>query len=226
MRTSMLYWLTAISMEVFFMRMRCPHCGQKYEIDDDLTGQELECSACGKTFTAAKSDDSPTDAPVPELKPLPVPPESPSASAPQPTRRCPMCGEKILAVARKCRFCGEYLDESGQPLRRKNRTVYVLLGLFLGGFGAHNFYIGQQWRGAIKVVLGVVGAGLMLVDSDISFVGVIIVTINSALVISELIFDPNNKTVQKRILKWQCIVLGCILTSWLIGFIYLLVCVL
>jgi hypothetical protein len=29
------------------------------------------------------------------------------------TKLCPMCGEEIKAIARKCRFCGEYFDEEG-----------------------------------------------------------------------------------------------------------------
>jgi hypothetical protein len=32
-------------------------------------------------------------------------------------RNCPSCGESIMAVAKKCRFCGEYFDEK---LRRAN----------------------------------------------------------------------------------------------------------
>ncbi len=35
----------------------------------------------------------------------------------------------------------------------KNRAVYVLLGLFLGAFGAHNFYAGYYRRGAAQAAL-------------------------------------------------------------------------
>ena len=34
----------------------------------------------------------------------------------QEVKPCPLCGEPILAVARKCRYCGEYLDPDRRAL--------------------------------------------------------------------------------------------------------------
>ena len=70
------------------------------------------------------------------------------------------------------------------PLRMaKNRGVFILLGLFLGFFGAHNFYAGYLGRGLAQLltvlilgwfVIGLVIVGvwviaeLFVVDTDAS----------------------------------------------------------
>ena len=103
------------------MKTNCPHCGQHFEVEEELTGRSVECSSCGKPFTI---------------------------SAPEPTKRCPMCGEEILAVAKKCRYCGEYLDDSNQPVQKKSRAACVSCSgsVLRRNLGMHNFYIGQNRR--------------------------------------------------------------------------------
>ena len=35
------------------------------------------------------------------------------------TKRCPYCGEKILAVAKKCKHCGEWLETKESEKEKK-----------------------------------------------------------------------------------------------------------
>lgn len=39
----------------------------------------------------------------------------------------------------------------------KSRVAYVLLGLFLGGLGIHDFYAGYSGKGFLKIVVSVLG---------------------------------------------------------------------
>lgn len=58
----------------------------------------------------------------------------------------------------------------------KSRLAYILLALFLGTLGIHNFYAGQTKHGVIKLVL-LVACGLgLLVNPIWSIVEMITVT--------------------------------------------------
>jgi len=39
------------------------------------------------------------------------------------TKICPYCGEEIKAVAKKCRFCGQWLDEDTNEVATKGEEV-------------------------------------------------------------------------------------------------------
>lgn len=44
------------------------------------------------------------------------------------------------------------LQELKEDIKKPSLTVYLLLALFLGGIGAHDFYVGKPVKGLIKLV--------------------------------------------------------------------------
>ena len=91
-------------------------------------------------------------------------------------KECPFCAQKINIRAKKCPFCREAIDpvlimlekqqntqgreinitlDSGRPTVHIpiNRTSYILLGIFLGALGVHNFYAGYQGRGLAQLLI-------------------------------------------------------------------------
>lgn len=81
---------------------------------------------------------------------------------------CPECGTVISAEAISCPKCGkplkkavsmastsdktaEILDRAmlGRPATSKDKTTAALFALFLGGVGAHKFYLGEAGKGVI-----------------------------------------------------------------------------
>lgn len=54
---------------------------------------------------------------------------------------CVGCGKELHISAALCPGCGA----SQRTKRYKSKTVAALFAFFLGGFGAHRFYLGQWW---------------------------------------------------------------------------------
>ena len=55
----------------------------------------------------------------------------------------------------------------------KSRGIYIILGLFLGIFGVHDFYAGHYRRG-VTLLLCTVLLGIVAVGPIISFIGSIV----------------------------------------------------
>lgn len=91
------------------MRMNCPHCGQKYDVDDEYAGKEAECSACGKVFTVTALENKPT--------------------TPLFNITCPHCKQKYDVALKTCPYCGK---EAYGPVARYFNCVAAIftVGVF------------------------------------------------------------------------------------------------
>ncbi len=76
-------------------------CGHDLEIPSQRLGRHLICPMCSRTLIPLAATPAAS---------VPVPTTAPAAAPAQAQRPCPSCGEMILRIARKCRYCGEFVD--------------------------------------------------------------------------------------------------------------------
>jgi hypothetical protein len=88
----------------------CPHCSQALEVPEELLGKTVECPACKGAIRLPAPQ--PIPAPQPARNKVVVGNRPAAAFGGLKTKPCPMCGEDILAVAKKCKHCGSMLDGS------------------------------------------------------------------------------------------------------------------
>lgn len=64
---------------------------------------------------------------------------------------CRECGEKISDTALSCPKCGAR-QKGVKTINEKNKTTAGLLGILLGGFGIHKFYLGKTGLGFVYLI--------------------------------------------------------------------------
>lgn len=82
---------------------------------------------------------------------------------------CVNCGKETNPGASVCTHCGSAINATASVNgEQKSKLVAVLLAFFLGSIGIHDFYLGYNKYGVIKIILTVctgVGGGIWaLVD--------------------------------------------------------------
>ena len=73
---------------------------------------------------------------------------------------CKQCGQQILDQAAVCVHCGVATGVGCPAAPAVSRIAYILLALFLGGLGIHNFYAGYTGKGIAQLLLTVLSCGL------------------------------------------------------------------
>ena len=79
------------------------------------------------------------------------------------SRFCTKCGQRLHPVHPENQNAQSQFNASGQPSKTtdgispKSRLTALLLGIFVGSFGAHNFYLGKTSRGVAQAVISSVG---------------------------------------------------------------------
>ena len=94
-------------------------------------------------------------------------------------QNCPSCGAAAPQPAQQQPFvpqngpAGQYVQPAANipaGYEQKSRIVYIVLGIFLGGLGVHNFYAGYNSRGVIQLLITLI-LGWWLV---VPWIGVVI----------------------------------------------------
>lgn len=91
---------------------------------------------------------------------------------------CTSCGQVILKQAELCPKCGVRQSMATPSAYSKSKTTAGLLGILLGGVGAHKFYLGKVGLGIlylvfcwtfIPVIIGLIEGILYLTATDEAF---------------------------------------------------------
>ena len=78
---------------------------------------------------------------------------------------CTNCGKEIMNNEKVCSSCGAVVEPIVQlkveknvyAAEQKSRIAAGLLGIFLGCYGAHNFYLGYTAKAVIQLVSTIIG---------------------------------------------------------------------
>ena len=76
---------------------------------------------------------------------------------------CPYCGAQTAPGAAVCLNCGAALVAPQAPVAphtQKSKIAAGLLGIFLGYFGVHNFYLGYTGKAIAQLLITLLSCGL------------------------------------------------------------------
>lgn len=182
------------------MNVNCPDCNTVVSIDESMyrTGEmgQTFCPRCGATVSAVVQHGGQDDLPQKSQSTNYAQPSQMPNSAPNMDHELKKAELALKAKELELRE-REMVNQNQQPVQQtvhqhyyaapndsqpvsypKNKTTAGLLGIFLGGLGAHKFYLGKTGMGILYLVfcwtyipgiIGLVEGIIYLTKSDADF---------------------------------------------------------
>jgi TM2 domain-containing membrane protein YozV len=125
------------SFSLEYAKANLTYTRERYMIDEMIDEAKSETAMVAPSTNISAQDTT-----------VPIPPKN--------TKFCSSCGAQINEKAEICPKCGvRVAPVPSAALTRdpKSRGVAVLLALFLGGLGAHKFYLGKMKMGFVYLLL-------------------------------------------------------------------------
>ena len=155
----------------------CPHCGTRLltppasdTVDPTRpfgaeSQRPVSCGSCGVPLPRDAAFCAACGAPVASVRAGQTIAERPASPR---TIYCWSCGAAIKPQAEICVTCGVRVQSPGFPGSRpippgyshRSRLVAGLLGILLGAFGVHRFYLGSPGIGVLQIVVTIVTFGI------------------------------------------------------------------
>ena len=82
------------------------------------------------------------------------------------TNYCHNCGQPVAPGAAICTCCGYATTPAADP-NAKSKLVAGLLGIFLGAYGVHNFYLGYTGKAVAQLLISVLSCFSLSVVSGV-----------------------------------------------------------
>lgn len=79
---------------------------------------------------------------------------------------CSNCGSELDINADVCLKCGKMVEKKNN-VGEKSKLAAGLLGIFLGLFGVHNFYLGYTGKAVAQLLITVLSCGTLFWISEI-----------------------------------------------------------